>query len=406
MNLKTNWELVPLEELAIKEKGSIRRGPFGGALKKENFVKEGYLVYEQQHAIGNDFSLGRYFIDELKYKEMEGFNVLPDDLIISCARTIGRIAIAPHNARAGIINQALMRIRPDQHKVLPIYLKRYLESPIAKRDIFSKSSGSALKNLAAISEIKKSKIPLPPIAEQRRIAAILDKADEIRRKRSQAIQLTEDLGRSLFLNMFGDPVINPKGWEIHKIEDVSERVTDGTHHTPIRSESGIKLLSARNIQNGFIDIDTGIDFIPINEYERLKKRYDPKPQDLLISCSGSVGRVSLVRDFENSKFSMVRSVASVRPDTTQINPEYLESFFHSEFMQRAIKKGSKKSSQANLFQGAIKELPVLLPPLQLQKTWERRKKDIANIRRKNYQYLEESENFFNSLLQRAFRGEL
>jgi len=159
---------------------------------------------------------------------MEGFNVKPHDLIISCAGTIGKVAIVPYEALPGVINQALMRIRPNPEIILCRYLKWLLESPKYQRDIFGKSAGSALKNLAAISEIKKCKIPLPPLEEQRRIAAILDKADGVRRKRKEAIRLTEELLRSTFLEMFGDPVTNPKGWEIVKL---GRKITNmvGTH---------------------------------------------------------------------------------------------------------------------------------------------------------------------------------
>jgi type I restriction enzyme S subunit len=113
MNLPKNWSLVPLEKIAAPEKGSIRRGPFGGSLKKSIFVESGFKIYEQQNAIKDDFQIGCYFITEEKYREMKGFSVKPDDLIVSCAGTIGRIAIAPENAEPGIINQALMRIRPN-----------------------------------------------------------------------------------------------------------------------------------------------------------------------------------------------------------------------------------------------------------------------------------------------------
>ena len=158
MNLPKTWSLVALGDIAAHEKGAIRRGPFGGSLKKEIFVESGFKVYEQQNAIKDDFQIGNYFIDEDKFREMEGFNVKPHDLIISCAGTIGKVAIVPCEALPGVINQALMRIRPNPEIILCRYLKWLLESPKYQRDIFGKSAGSALKNLAAISEIKKCKI--------------------------------------------------------------------------------------------------------------------------------------------------------------------------------------------------------------------------------------------------------
>lgn len=109
------WKLLTLPDIVEKGKHSIKRGPFGGTLKKEIFVSQGYLVYEQKHAIHNDFDFARYYISEDKYKELEMFKVVPGDLIISCSGvTLGRIAKIPKNAKPGIINQALLKISLDK----------------------------------------------------------------------------------------------------------------------------------------------------------------------------------------------------------------------------------------------------------------------------------------------------
>src|SRR5262245_39566402 len=123
---QVKWLLVELEQVGVNEKGGLKRGPFGGAVKKEIFVSDGFKIYEQKNAIYNDFDLGTYFIDGSKFKELRGFSVEPDDLIVSCSGTIGKVAIVPPTARPGIINQALLRIRPDKKVILPIYLKRLL----------------------------------------------------------------------------------------------------------------------------------------------------------------------------------------------------------------------------------------------------------------------------------------
>ena len=279
------------------------------------------------------------------------------------------------------------------------YLCRHLERYDITSFITGSTRGKLTKSSASIIPIA-----LPTLEEQRRIAAILDKADAVRRKRKQAIALTEDLLRSAFLDMFGDPVTNPKGWKRGFIADIAQIVTDGTHHTPERSDEGIYLLSARNIQEGYIDISGGVDFIPVSEFERLSKRYNPNQHDVLISCSGSVGRVTVVRDFPT--FSIVRSVAAIRTKPDLLKPEFLESLLHTPYMKSMMKRGSKQSSQANLFQGAIKELPVIIPPISIQENWEKQKKKIRNLSSSLTDMKNVHDNLFNSLLQRAFRGEL
>lgn len=113
------FEMKTLPEIVRNDKNSIKRGPFGGALKKDDFVDEGYLVYEQRHAIHNDFDYAKYYITQEKYEDMIGFKVVPGDLIISCSGvTLGRIAEVPNGAKAGIINQALLKLSLNQELMM------------------------------------------------------------------------------------------------------------------------------------------------------------------------------------------------------------------------------------------------------------------------------------------------
>src|SRR3989344_443217 len=106
-----------LKEVVANDRHSLKRGPFGGSLKKEIFVKDGYKVYEQQHAIKNNFDLGEYYITKEKYEDMLPFAVKEGDILVSCSGTIGKIAIAPKDVKHGIINQALLKITVDRNKI-------------------------------------------------------------------------------------------------------------------------------------------------------------------------------------------------------------------------------------------------------------------------------------------------
>ena len=165
-----NWAWCRLGELA-----EFRRGPFGSALTKGIFVKEGYKVYEQRNAIYDDHTLGDYFVTPEKFKEMKSFTVEPFDLIVSCSgATLGRIAEIPEGARKGIINQALMRIRLYQTAVRNDFYLRLFRSPYMQELIFKKAWGTAIPNMVGLSEIKEILIPLPPYTEQQRIVTKLD----------------------------------------------------------------------------------------------------------------------------------------------------------------------------------------------------------------------------------------
>jgi type I restriction enzyme S subunit len=166
--LPEGWKWVQLGNLC-----DFKRGPFGGSLKKEIFVKDGYKVYEQQHAIRNNFEIGNYYIDGNKYLEMEAFSIKPSDLIISCSGTMGRVAIVPSGVKPGIINQALLKLSPDLNQLEPAYLKDYLHTQSVQTQYFQMTAGSAIKNVASVSVLKGIPIPLPPFSEQKRISAEL-----------------------------------------------------------------------------------------------------------------------------------------------------------------------------------------------------------------------------------------
>lgn len=152
---------------------SFVRGPFGGSLKKSIFVEKGYAVYEQQHAIYNQFSDIRYFIDKSKFEEMKRFELKSGDLIMSCSGTMGKIAIVPENIEQGVINQALLKISPNRN-VMGEYIARLLSSKYFQ-DILSKlSGGAAIQNVPAVSVLKDITVPVPSIKNQKSIVDIID----------------------------------------------------------------------------------------------------------------------------------------------------------------------------------------------------------------------------------------
>lgn len=158
-------------------------------------------------------------------------------------------------------------------------------------------------------------------------------------------------------------IVIPKNWCMCVVQDISLKVTDGEHSTPQRVNSGYVLLSARNVTNQGLKLDN-VDYVDESEFNRIRKRCNPNKKDILISCSGSVGRVCLA-DKDNC-YVMVRSVAMVRLHK-KIHPEYLVYVLKSDFLQKQIQKSSKITAQANLFLGKIIELQIPLPPAEEQK---------------------------------------
>ena len=154
-----------------------KKGPFGSSLTKDMFVPKSEIsvkVYEQKNAIYKDCSLGNYYVSVDKYETMKSFEVFPDDIIVSCAGTIGETYVLPKNAPKGIINQALMKIKLFEQSIIEFYLIYF--DYILKGQAQKSSKGSAIKNIPPFDILKRMMMPIPPLAEQKRI---VDKIDEI-----------------------------------------------------------------------------------------------------------------------------------------------------------------------------------------------------------------------------------
>ena len=160
IHVEPDWPMVKLGDVC-----HFKRGPFGGSLKKEIFVSDGYAIYEQSHAISRNFGSFRYFIDVEKFGQMEGFEVQPKDIIMSCSGTMGRTAIVPEGAPTGIINQALLRIRVTDQVLTP-FLKLWMDSPNFQQAIESVTDGAAIRNVASVKVLKALEVPLPSVETQ------------------------------------------------------------------------------------------------------------------------------------------------------------------------------------------------------------------------------------------------
>lgn len=171
--LPENWKWVRFGEI-----GLFKKGPFGSALTKAMFVpkaEDTVKVYEQQHAIQKNNELGTYYITREYFNEkMSGFEVLPGDIIVSCAGTIGETYILPNNSEQGIINQALMRVSlvPSVDKK---FFQYYFDANL-KKAAQDASNGSAIKNIPPFDVMKNWYFPLAPLKEQQ---SIVDKIDEM-----------------------------------------------------------------------------------------------------------------------------------------------------------------------------------------------------------------------------------
>ena len=301
----------------------------------------------------------RYLSEEDYQNENRRTDIKKGDLLITIVGTVGRVAIVPVDLEGICVQRSVAVLKINQRIVHNRYLMYQLQNmrPFLEREARGVAQkGIYLKQLSSLS------INVPQMDEQRRIAAVLDKVSDLIAKRRQQLDKLDELVKARFVEMFGDPVSNPMGWNVKTFEQVSELITDGEHITPRRAGKGIYLLSARNVLNHALQVEN-VDYIDEEEYARIAKRVVPQVGDVLISCSGSIGRSCVVPP--KFRFQMVRSVALIR-FCKNVNPVYAEWLIASDATQRQILQSATQSSQANLFQSKIRQLYGIFPPKEIQ----------------------------------------
>ena len=181
-------------EVEFGEIGNFVRGPFGGSLKKSIFKPSGIAVYEQQHAIYDNFESFRYFIDDIKYQEMKRFEVKTNDIIMSCSGTYGKIAVVPEGSPKGIINQALLKITPGKG-VGSHFIKHWMQSSLFQVELEKDIGGAALQNVPSVAKMKSIKIRLP---EEKIQNKAIEKLDEVQAEINQAKSTQESIKSNYF----------------------------------------------------------------------------------------------------------------------------------------------------------------------------------------------------------------
>ena len=314
-------------------------------------------------------------------------------LLYTIFATIGEVAILKMDAAT---NQAIVGIQlKENQEVYLKYIYYYLKSQT--NNIKQLGRGVAQNNIN-LSVVKNMVIPIVSLEKQSNIIATLNKLEKIKENRITILTCLDDLIKSRFVELFGDIDCNTKNWPIITLENLAELITDGEHSTPKRCNKGIYLLSARNILNHSLKLDD-VDYIDETEYSRISKRVIPKAGDILLSCSGSVGRCCVVP--MELKFQLVRSVALIRFKSV-ITPIFAEYMITSDWFQRQINSLQTASSQANLFQGRIKKLKGFVPDINLQYEFIKGVNQINKLKSDVQKSIDETQLLMDSLMQEYF----
>ncbi len=275
-----------------------------------------------------------------------------------------------------------------------------------------KGAGTTLPILKK-SEFQKLKIPFPPLEEQKRIAEILDKADAVRRKLQQAIDLADQLLRSIFLDMFGDPVANPKDWKVELLNNLSTKISSGS--TPVGGskvyvKEGTPFLRSQNVWRRRLELD---DVVYIDEVTHRKmNKTSLKNKDILITKTGrintensSLGRAAMFLG-EDDSANINGHVYLIRPKPEAINEFILYIITTKEYRDyiRSVCVGGIDKRQINKVH--LEQFPIIAPPVEAQQQFIKYMRAIEKQKEVLHRQLELANNMFSSLTQQAFNCEL
>ncbi|MCS6153579.1 restriction endonuclease subunit S [Shewanella baltica] len=377
--------------------GSICKLQNGRAFKPSDWSEKGDPIVRIQNL--NDESKPFNYCN---FSVEERFHINTGDLLFSWSGTPGTSFGAFFwNRGFGVLNQHIFRVDVDENMISKDYL-RYAINAQLNYIIDQAHGGVGLKHITK-GKLEAVEIPLPPLAEQKRIAAILDKADAIRRKRKQAIQLADDFLRSVFLDMFGDPVTNPKDWEVKAIKELATVTTGNTPSRKVPEYFGndVEWIKSDNINTPHHILTTATEYL---SHEGVKvARTVPKGSTLITCIAGSFDCIGNAA-FTDREVSFNQQINALTPKSDIVLSWFLYALVL--FSKKVIQKASTNSMKGMVSKGKLEEVELILPPIEKQREFEFMfDKQVLMVERMNCSYESSSDNF-NSLSQKAFTGEL
>lgn len=335
------------------------------------------------------------YITELGVKNSSTRVIPAGNIIVPTRMALGKVAV---NLVDVAINQDLKAlIVKDDNQLHKPYLLRFLESSAKKLE--ERGKGATVKGIT-LNVLRELEIPLPPLAEQKRIAAILDKADAIRRKRQQAIQLADEFLRATFLDMFGDPVTNPKGWNVAKFEDVGTLDRGKSRHRPRNDPSLLGGLHPL-IQTGDVANSRGYITEYHSTYSDLGLQQSRKwPEGTLcITIAANIAKTGIL----TFDACFPDSVVGFTPNK-RTTVEFVQHWLG--FLQQTLEASAPESAQKNINLAILRNLDIYVPDIGAQRNFSKIvKKTVLFLEKINQSTIYKSDLFY-SLSQKAFSGDL
>lgn len=378
-----------------------------GASIKQFENAKGYPITRIETISDSYVNLERVgYADIMEFGKYEEYLLDIGDILMSHINSdkhLGKTAIFENENVKLIHGMNLLCIRPNKKIVSPKYLNYYFKSLDFKKQLPKITKKSVNQASFSVSDLKKLKCKIHSIENQKKIVEILDKSQELIDKRKKQIEELDLLVKSKFIEMFGDLEHNINKFNKVKMKEICNKITDGTHKTPNYLNEGIKFISAKDIKTGKLDL-TNTKYISVEEYYEIQKRCQLENGDILLSKSGSIG-TPVVLDVDEP-LGIFESLAVLKIKNNIVNNIYVCEFLRSYSAQRKILFGTKGISIKHLHLNVLRELEILIPPIELQNKFADFAKQVDKLKFEMEKSLKELEENFNSLMQKIFKLDL
>ena len=337
------------------------------------------------------------FISDETFENLKCTEIFENDILISrLPSPVGRACLVPKIDGRAITAVDCTILKIDESKCLPKYFIYYSMSERYKRQIEKFVVGSTRVRISR-KNLETIEVGVPSIEKQEKIVEVLDKAQSLIDKKREQIELLDELVKSRFVEMFGDPVLNTKEWEVKKVIDVCECMVPG-RDKPKSFTGDIPWITIDDLKINRVTYKSKSDLgLTDDEIKEVKRKKIPKGS-VLMSCVGNLGICSIAGE------DMIINQQLHSFQCKEINNYFLMYYlgFRKDYME------SKASSTTVLYMNktVCNSIPVYLPPIELQNEFAEFVEQTDSIRSKMEASLSELEDNFNSLMQKAFKGEL
>ena len=369
--------------------------------RSEEFVEEGIPFIRGNNMVDGDITDDEmYFITPEKHSILLKGHVKAGDVLITTRGNIGQVAIVPDRHEDSNINAQIVLLRTNQETLYNRYLLWALQSHEANEQYLALQTGTALKQLP-VGKLEKLSIEVTDINKQHEIADILDKTYEVVKLRRKELQLLDDLIKARFVEMFGDPVSNPLGWEKKMLKTVCVKLNDGTHFSPESFEEGeYKYVTAKNIKESGFDF-TNITYVSEAVHRPIYERCNPELGDVLYIKDGVTTGIAMVNTL-NEEFTLLSSVALLKQNRKIMDGYFLAAVLNNENMYSDIRSNMGGAAITRLTIAKLNMIQIIVPPLKLQQQFSDFVHQVDKSKVAVQKALKETQLLFDSLMQQYF----